>query len=119
MSWWVWPAFAALGAVGAVARFVVEIEVMRLAGRRFPIGTMVVNVSGALLLGLVVGAGLNGDARTLVTGGLLGSYTTFSAWMLQTTEETRRGAWALAYANVAVSAALGLAAVALGRALTG
>lgn len=66
------------GGVGAVLRFVVASRVQSFAGRSFPLGTAVVNVSGSFLLGLLVGSGTANDAVAL---GLLGGYTTFSTWM--------------------------------------
>jgi fluoride exporter len=103
------------GGIGAAARVVVQ----RFAARRVPggtpVGTLAVNVGGALLLGLLVGADVHGDALTLAGVGLLGSYTTFSGWLLESKHlELRRGT-----ANVTLSLALGLAAVALGRVLGG
>ena len=110
----VWLGIALLGGAGALARFLVEREVSRRAGDSgFPFGHLVVNVSGSLLLGLAVGAALEGDAFRLVGTALLGSYTTFSTWMLDTHELPPRRA----LLNVVLSLALGLAAAALGRTL--
>ena len=69
------------GAGGAVLRYLLE----RYGARRWgePWGTFVVNVSGSLLLGLLVGVGLGGDAAAALGTGLLGSYTTFSAYAVQ------------------------------------
>ena len=114
-----WAGVGLLGGVGAVARFAIGTAVARRVGGWFPYGTLVVNLSGSALLGLVAGVALHGDALTLVGGALLGSYTTFSTWMLDSERliEDRRGR-ALA-ANLVGSLMLGLAAVALGRALGG
>jgi CrcB protein len=104
----VWAGVALLGGLGAVGRVLVA--------ERFaypPVGILAVNVSGALALGILAGSGLSDDALRVWGGGLLGGYTTFSTWMVQTRALTPR--WA--FANVAVSLALGLAAVAAGRAL--
>lgn len=110
----VWLGVALLGGLGAVARFLVEQYVSRRPGDRgFPLGHFTVNVSGSLLLGLAVGMGLEGDAFKLAGTALLGSYTTFSTWMLDT-HELRRGRAVL---NVVLSLAAGLAAAALGRAV--
>src|SRR4051794_2437244 len=128
-----WAGVGLLGGVGAVARFLLSTAVARRGAGWFPYGTLVVNVSGSALLGLVAGLALHGDALTLVGGGLLGSYTTFSTWMLDSERladrvispsghRKRRPAGdvtvALA-ANLVGSLLLGLAAVALGRALGG
>jgi fluoride exporter len=110
-----WAGVGLLGGVGAVARFLVSTTVARRGAGWFPYGTLTVNLSGSALLGLVAGLALHGDAFTLVGGGLLGSYTTFSTWMLDSERLSDR---ALA-ANLVGSLLLGLAAVALGRALGG
>jgi fluoride exporter len=114
-----WAGVGLLGGVGAVARFLLSTAVARRSAGWVPYGTLAVNLSGSALLGLVAGVALHGDALTLVGGGLLGSYTTFSTWMLDSERliEHRRDR-ALA-ANLAGSLLLGLAAVALGRALGG
>lgn len=77
------PVLVALaGGVGAVLRFVVDGVVARRNGLRFPLGTVVINVTGSLLLGVLVGLSLRYsglDQVKLVLGtGLLGGYTTFS-----------------------------------------
>lgn len=115
MSAWTWLGVALVGGVGANARFLVHSLVAARTGTGFQFGTLVVNVSGSLLLGLLTGLALSGDALVLAGTATLGSYTTFSTWMLESWrlgEEGRRGA---AVVNVAVSLALGLGAVALGR----
>jgi CrcB protein len=87
----------------------------RLRGRRFPLGTLVVNVSGATLLGLLAGLAVRGDALLLAGTAVLGSYTTFSTWMFETHRLAEDGQWAAGAANVVVSVAFGVAAAALGR----
>ncbi len=52
-------------------------------GARFPLGTLVVNISGALVLGLLVGLALSANAYLLAGTAVIGSYTTFSTWMLE------------------------------------
>lgn len=112
-----WAGVALLGGVGAVARYGVSTAVARRGGGWFPWGTLAVNLSGTALLGLLSGLALHGDALTLAGGGLLGSYTTFSTWMLDSDRlAERHGRRALA-ANLLGSLLLGVAAVALGRAL--
>ncbi len=77
----VWVAVALLGGVGAVARVVGAGEVATRLGRALPVGTFAVNVSGALVLGVLAGAHVAGDAYLLAGTATLGSYTTFSGWM--------------------------------------
>jgi fluoride exporter len=106
-----------LGGAGALARFLLDGAVAERAPGAFPAGTLAVNLSGALVLGLVTGATLHGDALRLVATGLLGSYTTFSTWMLESHRLGEDGAFAPAALNVALSLVAGVAAVAIGRAL--
>jgi fluoride exporter len=112
-----WLAVAAAGAVGSAARFGLHEAVDRRLGRRFPFGTLLVNLSGALALGVLVGATLTGDAYRIAGTGLLGAYTTFSTWMLESERLAESGARISAVANVVVSVGAGVAAVALGRRL--
>jgi CrcB protein len=112
-----WSAVGALGGAGAIARFLVDRLVSARVGGRYPAGTLAVNLSGSALLGVLAGVALSGDALLLAGTALLGSYTTFSTWMLdchRLGEGDRRIA---AGVNLVGSLALGLAAVALGRAL--
>ena len=113
----VWIGVGALGGAGAILRFVLDAVVESRAGRSLPLGTFAVNITGALALGALVGAAVHGDALLLAGTATIGSYTTFSTWMLETQrlgEDGERAALAL---NVVVSLACGLGAVALGRLL--
>jgi CrcB protein len=74
-------------------------------------------VSGSFLLGLLNGLGVAGDALLLAGTALLGSYTTFSTWMLESHRLGEDGEPARMWLNLAVSLVAGLAAAALGRAL--
>ena len=114
-----WAAVAALGGAGALLRFVIDGVVAARFGRDFPLGTLVVNASGALLLGLLAGAAVGGDAFTLAGAATLGSYTTFSTWMFETQRLVEDGELRNAGANLVVSLAVGLGAAALGRAIGG
>ena len=117
MSVLTWVGVAALGGVGALARFLLDGAVSERAGSGFPLGTLAVNATGAMLLGLVAGLTLRGDALVLVGGALMGSYTTFSTWMLESHRLGEDGEGRAALANVLVSLAVGLLAVVAGRAL--
>ena len=114
-----WVAVAALGGAMAIARFLVDTTVTarfgsdRLAG--FPIGTLAVNLSGAVVLGVLAGAALSGTAYTILAGGGVGTYTTFSTWMLESHRAGEDGDARVLWANIAVSLVAGLAAVALGH----
>jgi CrcB protein len=117
MSAPVWIGAAALGGCGAILRFLLDGAVASRVGRDFPYGTLAVNLTGTILLGLVVGAAVHGDEAVLVGSAAIGSYTTFSTWMLETHRLAEEGEVATAFANASASVALGLGAVALGRLL--
>jgi CrcB protein len=115
MSAWVWIAIALLGGFGACARFLLISLIATRHSGNLPLGVLAVNVSGSLLLGLVAGFALSGDALVLSATATLGSYTTFSTWMLETQRLGEDGRGRAGALNVLVSIALGVAAVALGR----
>ena len=110
------------GAVGAVSRHGLAGFVESRWGAAFPWGTLLVNVLGCTLLGALVtwidgGSGVSPRLRAALTTGLLGAFTTFSTFSLDTLSLWRSGAAAAACANVAVQLGLGLAGVTLGVAL--
>ena len=112
-----WCAVALLGGLGAVARALLTNAVSVRMPSAFPLGTFAVNVSGAFLLGLVAGLGAGGDAYRLAGIALLGSYTTFSTWMLEARQLETKGKGWIALAYLGTSAGVGLLAVVLGRSL--
>lgn len=115
MTLLVWAGVLMLGGAGAVARFVVDRAVSRRVGRPFPFGTLAVNLSGALLLGFIGALALPPDLALLAGTAFVGSYTTFSTWMLETQRlGEERQLWP-AVANIVVSVVLGLAAAGLGN----
>jgi len=111
----VWIAVGLLGGIGALARFIVDGFIASRLRPDFPLGTFVVNISGAAILGLLVGLGLTGNGLLLAGTATIGSYTTFSTWMLESQRLVEDGELAIAAGNVALSLGLGLGAVALGR----
>ena len=115
MSAWTWLAVAALGGVGAGARFLIDGIVSMRTGGGLPLGTLAVNASGSVLLGLITGLALEGDALVLAGTATLGSYTTFSTWMFETHRLAEDAKLPGALLNVIASLALGVAAAALGR----
>jgi CrcB protein len=110
-----WAGVGAIGGGAAILRFVVDGAIASRTERSFPFGTLAVNLSGAAVLGAIAGAALEGDARLLAGTAAVGSYTTFSTWMLETQRLTEEGEPANALVNIVLSLALGLAAVAAGR----
>jgi CrcB protein len=113
----VWVGVALLGGVGAVCRFLIDQAVSKRISNPFPSGTLVVNISGALLLGFLAGLALSPDVALLVGTGFVGSYTTFSTWMFETQRLGEERRTAAAYANIVVSVVLGLAAAWLGQSI--
>jgi CrcB protein len=111
------------GALGSVARFKLSGYVLHhTIDWRFPAGTFAVNVLGCLVAGLLAGlaekyAFLSTEARLLLFTGILGGFTTFSAFGLETMYLLRRGEVLFAGANIFFSVALGLLALWLGLGL--
>jgi len=108
---------ALLGGLGALARFALDGAISRRAATGFPLGTLVVNLAGSFVLGVLAGAGVGGDALALAGIGVIGSFTTFSTWMLESQRLGEDGQYRLLAANLGVALAAGLAAVVLGREL--
>lgn len=106
-----------VGGAGAIARFLLDGAVAARLGRRFPFGTLAVNLSGAFALGVLVGAALRGDAYDIAGTGLLGAFTTFSTWALESHRLGEDGQLALGAVNFVVSLVLGVALAWLGREL--
>ncbi|MDP2323403.1 MAG: fluoride efflux transporter CrcB [Gammaproteobacteria bacterium] len=109
------------GAVGSVLRYAVAGITQRLystggsAAVSFPVGTLVVNVTGSFLIGLLMGlaesrAVLTAETRLLLVTGLLGGYTTFSAFSLETLMLFRAGQTGTALSSVVLQVLLGVAA---------
>ena len=110
-----WVAVGLLGGLAAAARFALDAEIAARAGSELPLGILVVNVAGSLALGLVAGAALNGEALAIVAGGGIGSFTTFSTWILDSHRLAAAGLARLAWLNIGGSLLAGFAAVALGH----
>lgn len=112
----IWVGIALLGGLGSLARWWVDGRVSAHVHHGFPYGILVVNLTGAFTLGVVAGAELDGDARRLAATGLIGAYSTFSTWMLDTDRLwLQRGHRRAAAVNLLGSLVLGLAAIWLGR----
>jgi CrcB protein len=120
MKWWL---LFAGGGVGSMLRYAVGLWVEARTGPGFPWGTFAVNASGCLLIGVLATladehAWITPAARLALVTGVLGGFTTFSAFGLETFQLFEDGRAALALANAAGSVAVGLLAVAVGVALT-
>ena len=106
-------AVAAGGAVGAVGRFLVTGGLGQWFGAAFPIGTLVVNVLGSAAMGVLVGAAAHAwspspELRAALAAGVLGAFTTFSAFALDVVVLAERGAWLAACGYVAASVTLSI-----------
>lgn len=117
MSVWVWAGVAVLGGVGAIIRFTVDGTIGSRASTSFPIGTFVINMTGALILGLLAGLAVSGDTLVLAGTATLGSYTTFSTWMLESHRLTEDAEPSRALLNIVASLVVGVGAAALGHAI--
>ncbi len=110
------------GAIGAPTRYLVDGWVQDRVSGVFPWGTFVINVSGSLLLGIVTGLALYhglGDLPKIAIGtGFCGAYTTFSTFSYETVRLLEEGSIGLAAGNAFGSVAAGLAAAAIGLAIT-
>jgi CrcB protein len=117
------------GALGSMLRFgvasLVDINFQK-AGQIFPWGTILVNITGCFIIGFIVTLSapdgrvlLNPLTRQFMVIGILGGYTTFSSFSLQTLLLAQDGQWFGAAANVVLSVVLCLAGTWLGAALAG
>ena len=115
MSWGVIGAVALGGALGSVGRFVVASAVGHAVGTAFPWGTLAVNVIGGFVIGALAEIfalrwSVTPELRALLVTGVLGGFTTFSAFSLEIVAMIERGAWAPATAYIVASVALSLLA---------
>jgi fluoride exporter len=104
------------GFAGAVTRRALDLWVSDRSATGFPLGTLVINLSGSFLLGLLFAWAIERDVlprevRGPLMIGFLGAYTTFSTWMLESWRLLEDGAWQLAALNLVGSVVLGLIAV--------
>jgi CrcB protein len=107
------------GAVGAAARYVIDGWISDRTGATFPWGTLAINLSGSLILGVLFALTLERDvipasARGPLMIGFVGAYTTFSTLMLESWRLWEDGSVGLALGNLVGSSVLGIVAVVLG-----
>ena len=107
------------GAIGASLRHFVNLAALRVVGLGFPWGTMAINVVGSLVMGLFIGvlarrAGMSEEIRLFVATGILGGFTTFSAFSLDFATLWERGSVLPAFGYVFASVAGSLLAIFLG-----
>ena len=106
---------ALLGGLGSIARFLLDGAIASRLATSFPAGTLVVNLSGALVLGILAGLTSDSDTLDLAATGLLGSFTTFSTWAFESHRLGEDGELHVGALNFALSLAAGLLAVWAGR----
>ena len=115
MLWYI----AVGSAIGGVSRYLVGGLSQRLAGGTFPVGTLLINVTGSFLLGLILRYGvetttLTPEVRAFLTVGFCGGYTTFSTFSYETVALAEDGQWTHAALYVALSVGLSLVATFVG-----
>jgi CrcB protein len=108
------------GFIGAIARYVLAVWIGERWGRSFPLGTLIINVSGSFLIGLLMVLFterflINPQWRLLLVVGFLGAYTTFSTFEYETGALLTDGEWLLAMLNVVLSVLVGFIALKLGE----
>ncbi len=104
------------GAIGSVARFLLSGVIQRFSGTGFPVWTLVINVTGSILLGFLMRYFIDGvpvavEARAFLTAGFCGGYTTFSTFSYETVALIEQGDWRRASMYVLASVTLSLAGV--------
>lgn len=107
------------GALGAMARYLVFILATRLFGLNFPYGTLIVNIAGSLMLGVLIEAlalrwDISAELRLFLVVGFLGAFTTFSAFSLDVAVLYERGRLDLCALYISVSVVLSVGALFLG-----
>ncbi len=110
------------GGAGSLLRFLAGTAIMTRFGRSFPLGTLVINVTGSFLIGLLMTLFTerfqpHTNLRLLLVVGFLGGYTTFSSFEWETYSAVRDGAFWMGLANIAGSVTFGYLAVWLGALL--
>ena len=110
------------GGIGSLLRYGVSRATLAAWGAGFPAGTMIVNVVGSLIIGLLAGLfaahpGISQPTRLFLTIGLLGGFTTFSAFSMDALTLYQRGQAGLALGYVVASLILSLGAIAIGYSL--
>ena len=112
------------GGIGALARYVLGAAIAARIGGRFPLGTLVINVTGSFLIGLLMALFTerlqpHPNLRLLLVVGFLGGYTTFSTFEYETFRAVQDGGKWIGLLNVVGSVVLGYIAVWIGAAIVG
>jgi fluoride exporter len=110
-----WIAVGLLGGAAAAARFLIDSAFASRTDHPFPLGVLAINLVGTLVLGLVAGAALSGEALIVIAGGAIGSFTTFSTWMLDSHRLADAGHPQFVWLNLGLSVVAGFAAIVIGH----
>ncbi len=107
------------GFLGSAMRYLVSVYSARLFGTQFPYGTLIVNVGGGFLIGLITGISLSTDLispdlKLFLVTGIIGGFTTFSTFSNETAGLLAAGSYSLGVLNICLNLFLGLGGVALG-----
>jgi CrcB protein len=107
------------GAIGTIARYLTSLVALRWFGPEFPYGTLIVNLTGAFVIGLVQELGaeaavVSDNTRLFLTTGMMGGMTTYSTFSYETVRLMETNAWASAWMNVVVTTAVCLGLCFLG-----
>ena len=113
---------ALAGGMGALARYGLAGFVQKISGVSFPWGTLVVNLTGCFLAGLLWSLfenrwNVSGETRTVVLVGFMGAFTTFSTFIFETGDLLRSAQWMYATANLTIQNGIGLLALFIGMAV--
>ncbi|NRB25411.1 fluoride efflux transporter CrcB [Shewanella sp.] len=114
--------FVALGgSIGAVFRYLISIFMVQLFGSAFPFGTLLVNILGSFMMGIIYALGqvseVSPEIKAMVGVGLLGALTTFSTFSNETLLLIQSGAWLKAFLNITLNLSLCIFMVYLGQQL--
>jgi fluoride exporter len=110
-----WVAVGLLGGAAAAARFLIDTAFAARSDHPFPLGVLAINLAGTLALGFVAGFALEGEALVILAGGGIGSFTTFSTWILDSHRLSEAGHAHLVWLNLGLSLLAGFAAIVLGH----
>jgi len=121
MKWPILVAVALGSAAGGMARYAIGAAVQSRAGTTFPVGTLIINITGSLLLGFLLryaldSASVSVEMRAFLTTGLCGGYTTFSTFTWECMELIEDGSYGRAAVYVALSVTIGIIGIFAGSA---
>ena len=110
------------GAIGSILRFLTALVAAHWFGSEFPYGTLIVNLSGAFVIGLVQQVGgdsllIPDSVRIFLTTGMMGGLTTYSAFTYETVRLMETNAWPQAWINIVVTTTVALGLCFLGMAV--